>query len=405
MLVILGVLPGLQSARPTPFTLQLWGIRDEEAVWRDIIKPFQEKYSHITVKYTRFPEETYETSLVERLAENTGPDVFMLENMRLARHREKIYPLPQETAHFSINNFTMAFLDIAVRDLVLEDGNIYGMPLYADSLALFYNKDLFNAAGIVVPPQNWEEVQSVSRKLTQISPAGDVIRSGIALGSGKNIMHNMEIVSALIFQNGDPIVNAKNEVALAEGAQSALAFYSSFTDRTKSNFTWSNTLPPSLDAFAEEKTAMAFAFSRNIEHIRAKNPHINLGIALFPQRADMIKPVTQGSYTFLTASKLSKHPIDAWRFILFATDRESAEIYTDATRLPPARRDILSQKAPPLEQEFFWRQALISRSWPVPDYQKTKQIFEDTIESLSTRSLNPSQAFNQMKEQLRLLLP
>ncbi|MBI2056505.1 MAG: extracellular solute-binding protein [Candidatus Sungbacteria bacterium] len=406
MLIILGILPGLKPSRPAPFSIELWGIRDEENIWRTIIKPFQEVNSHITVHYTRFPEETYESTLVERLAENTGPDVFMLENSRLIQHREKLYPLPQQALRISINNFTEAFVDIAASDLIGQDGNIYGMPLYTDSLALFYNKDLFNIAGIAKPPQNWDELATISRKLTQISPAGDVAKSGIALGSGKNIEYAFEIISAMILQNGDPIINrAKNMITMEKPSQDALAFYASFADRTKQNFTWSNLLPRAQDAFAEEKTAMIFGFSNDIARIKAKNSHINMGVAPFIQLSDTQKPSAYGRYVFLTVSKLSKHPVDAWNFIAFATNNAQASTYTDLTDLAPARRDVLTIKAPPLESEVFWRQSLIAKSWPVPDYQKTKILFEDAVESISTRSATFPQAFNQLKEQLRLLLP
>lgn len=406
MLVILGVLPGLRPSRPAPFILELWGVRDEEAVWRAITKPFQEENPHITVRYTRFPQDIYESALIERLAENTGPDIFMLENSRLTKHREKTYPLPQQTLRFSTNNLTASFVDVAAADLIGQDGAIYGMPLYTDSLALFYNKDLFNIAGIALPPQNWEELAASSRKLTQVSPAGDVAKSGVALGSGKNIEHAFEIISAMMLQSGDPIIDRKkNMVAIGKPSQDTLSFYASFADRTRQNFTWSNLLPNSLDAFAEEKTAMVFGFSEDIMRVKAKNPHINMGMAPFTQLPGAQKPATYGRYMFLTVSKLSKHPTDAWKFIIFATGRAQAETYTDLTGFAPARRDVLTTKAPPLESEVFWHQALIAKSWPVPDYQKTKQLFEEAAESISTRSAAFSQAFNQLKERLRLLLP
>ncbi|MBI3335310.1 MAG: extracellular solute-binding protein [Candidatus Portnoybacteria bacterium] len=405
ILVFLGIWPGFKLAKPSPFTLEMWGFDDEDTVWRNIIRSFQDENSYITVHYTKIAEDTYENILLNRLAENKGPDIFMLKNTNVLQNRNKIYPLPQVALNFSINNFNSTFVDVAHNDLIDKDGSIYGVPLYVDSLALFYNKDIFNATGIAEPPRTWDDIIAVSRKLTQISSAGDVARSGIALGTVKNIAHALEIISAMILQKGESIVHRNGSLDLNEGAQEALGFYTSFADRTKQDFTWSNTLPNSLDAFAEEKTAMFLGFAEDIAKIKEKNPHIKFGITAFPQLTGTQKPVTFGSYAFLTLSKLSKHPIGAWNFMLFAVKRDNTKLYLDETGRAPARRDILASIPPPFETEIFWRQVLIAKSWSIPNYPTTISLFQNVIEALASHSANLSQAFNQLREQLRLLLP
>ncbi len=403
-LVFLGIIPGLRKGSPAPFSLEVWGFSNDDEAWREIIKQFQKQYSYITVKYKSIDETDYQNMLLNRLAEDTGPDVFILKNSWLGNNKEKIYPLPQQALSLSINSFDTAFVDVAHEDLIDKDGVIYGIPLYVDSLALFYNKDLFNAAGVAQPPQTWDDFVAVSKLLTQISPAGDITRSGAALGSGKNVEHAFEIASAMMLQKGDHMVTSTHTIDMNQGSEEALSFYASFGDRTKQTFTWSSLLPNSLDAFAEEKTAMMFGFTKDIQNIKIKNPHINMGIAPFPQLQGTTKPSTLGNYGFATVSKLSSHQIDAWNFILFATSKASAEQYIQMTGFAPARRDILTEVPPPLDRELFWRQALIAKSWPVPDYPSTKKLFEDIIESVSARSVNVTQAFNQLKEQMRLLV-
>lgn len=405
LLVFLGLLPGLKLARPDAFTLEVWGFADDDAIWKQIIKPFTAEYGHITVKYRQFDEDGYESMLLNRLAENTGPDVFMLKNSRMRKHRDKIYPLPQSTFKISINTFDSTFVDVAHGDLVDKTGAIIGFPIYIDSLALFYNKDIFNVAGITAPPKTWDEVVQDVKTLTTISSAGDVARSGIALGSGKNVAHAFEIISALMLQNGDEIITKTGTLSLTEKSQQALTFYAAFADRTKQTFTWSNLLPNSIDAFAEEKTAMMIGFARDIEIIRGKNPHLNLGIAPFPQLTNTAKPTTYGDYAVFTVSKLSEHPVAAWNFIIKSTGTDNSTLFVEKTGRAPSRRDVLSTQAPPLERELFWRQALTAKSWPVPDYDASKKIFLEVIDSVSLRSANSVQAFNRLREQLRLLLP
>ncbi len=406
LLVFLRILPGRKSSNPPPVTLTVWGMDDKE-VWQEIIKSFEKTYPNIIVRYLHIDEENYEDTLINRLAENTGPDVFMLKNSWILRHKDKIVPLPQSAFKFSVSTFKKTFVDIASEDLIDQDGTIYGIPLYIDSLALFYNKDIFNAAGIAEPPQNWEDVLTLTKRLTKISSAGDISRSAIAMGTSKNLAHAFEILSALILQNGDQIVrlNPNNSAVVMDApSKDALSFYTSFADRTKQNFTWSNLLPYSLDAFAEEKTAMVLGVFGDIPYLLKKNPHLNFGLSFFPQLKNAQTPLTFGEYSFLTVSKFSLNPQDAWNFIMAVNTKIVAEQYGIYTRRPPARRDILATDAPPSETEVFWRQALIAKSWPIPNYSATAKLFNEVMESIASRSTSIPQGFNRIREQLRLLV-
>src|SRR5690606_4493618 len=48
---------------------------------------------------------------------------------------------------------------------VTLDGKLFGVPKYTDTIALFYNKDLFAEAGIAEPPQTWDELLETARAL------------------------------------------------------------------------------------------------------------------------------------------------------------------------------------------------------------------------------------------------
>ena len=49
------------------------------------------------------------------------------------------------------------FPDVVYSDVV-KDNLIYGLPLSIDTLALFYNREHLNSAGIVAPPTTWQEL-------------------------------------------------------------------------------------------------------------------------------------------------------------------------------------------------------------------------------------------------------
>ncbi len=403
-LVIFG--PGRRPAAPREASLTFWGIIDDERAWQDVIREFKKKNPHLEVTYQRFDEDSYESVLVNRLAEGKGPDIFMLKNSWAAKHRDKIIPL---NAVFQMTRRDMenSFVDEVADTLVTRDGKILGMPIYLDTLLLFYNKDIFNAAGIALPPQTWEEVEAVSRTLTQSTPAGDIIRSGIALGSARKTEHAFEILAALILQKGSEIVDRNTgEVKLGSPAEEALRFYSSFADISGNNYSWRDGARSSLEAFAEGNAAMAIGFSSDISRIRARNPHLNLGVSALPQPKDARVPIVYPRYFFLTVSKLSPNPGPAWQFALFASSEEGAKIYLENIPRPPARRDLISAGTPNPELDASYRQTLTARSFPVPDEEiVVRRVFIEAIDSVNTRARTPAQAITRLQQQLRLLLP
>lgn len=403
-----GILPG-KKASPKPATIEFWGINDDESVWLPVLDAFRQKNGHITVQYTRFPEETYEDTLINRIAEGSGPDVFLLKQEWIQKHKEKLYPLPQRDFNISWQEIKQLFADGAGQNMITKSGDVLGLPLFFDTPALFYNKDAFNAAGIATPPKTWEDVASLSKKITKQSPAGDILLSGFALGSWRNVSYAFEIISSLMLQNGDPIVEqdqtGRTNVSLGTPAAEALRFYTSFADPRNANFSWNDRMPPSLDAFAEEKTVMSFGFSKDIARIAAKNPHISLGVALFPQRQNARTPTVYGTSRVLTVSRASKNPIPAWQFALYAGAGEGTEAYLEAAQLPPARRDLIGKGTDSLTLQPFYRQALIAKSWPVPDEQPTRRLFQEAIESILSRIAPPEQATGTLREKLRLLIP
>ncbi len=394
---------GRKPPSPEPATISFWSIKDDENVWRPIITKFQEANPHITVNYVRLEESSYEDILINRLAEGRGPDIFVLPNTLLAKHKDKILPLPAEFG-LKAKDFQQTFVDLPSKDLIGPQGEIWGAPIFVDSLALFYDKDAFNAAGIASPPKNWEEVGEAAKLLTKTNPNKEISKSGIALGTYNNTEYAFEILSALILQNNDPIiVPDTKEVALEQGADKALDFYTSFANPSRPNFSWADYLKNSFSAFGEGGVAMIFGFSEDISRITARNPHLAFQASPFPQPAEANTALTYGRYFFPTVSKFSPSPAAAWQFVLYITFGEGAKVYNEETGRPPARRDLLAEGANSAMLDVFYKQALTARGWQVPDETRARRLFQEAINSVVTKTAAPDQAIRRLKDQMFLI--
>jgi len=263
-----------------------------------------------------------------------------------------------------------------------------------------------NAAAIAEVPRTWDDVLEQARRLTKVTSSGDIERSGFALGRAQNVEHSFEILSALFLQQqGIAFDRQTKRIALGDRARDALAFYTSFADPRSRNFSWTGRMPNSIDAFAEERVAMVIGFARDLKRLRAKNPHLAIGVAALPQLKDARTPVTYGGYLFLAVSKLSPNAVRAWQFILASTAPEEALRYAQNAALPPARRDIIALGAPQDEFDPSYRQTLFAKNWQVPDERSVRGLFQESIESVSSGVAEPTQAINRLQQRLQQLLP
>ena len=426
LLILSGLLPGLKEKETFRANLEMWGF-ENEAFWKEFISQKRgPAVEGITVKYREIPEEEYESALINALAEGMGPDIFMLEDSQIFKHKNKIEPLKtgegvESLSTVSAENFKNTFVDAIHAGLIGINGEILGVPLFLDTLALFYNKDTFNSANIPNSPQTWNEFADGAEKMSEVSPIGDIIESGAALGEASNIEHFADIISALIFQSGAEIIDYEKPESLINRAvpekqedgtvktvipaEKALSFYTSFANPQKRNYSWNKGKPNSLSAFAAGDTAMFIGFAKDIPLIKAKNPHLNFGVSSFPQPEGAKIKINYGRFDFLAVSRLSQKKDAAQAYIFYITSKEPNADYLLKNGLPPARRDLINPDSKtPADLRVFYGQSLSAKSWLKPGEDQVNLIFKDMVEFLAAKRYSPSIILTQANDRLNQLL-
>jgi len=425
LVVLLLIVFGLTKPHRTErVVLNFWAPAFEQSsFYSEFIKNYQQIHSNIRINFRSIPYDEYDSTLLNDMAAGTGPDIFMIENSWLGRYRDKIAPMPHGTNLLESSRkkgevdfmpelvFKDTFVDIAWQDLVKGD-YIYGIPLYVDTLALFYNKDIFNSVGISQPPKTWNELVEDVKQITRISGQGQIIRAGISLGTVENVNKALDILYLLMLQNGVPIVNGRTqrvEITSAE-ARESLKFYTSFSDPSKEVYSWNRRLHYSVDAFTEGNLGMMLGYSYLVPQIKKKNPYLNFAVAAMPQIENSSKVTNFGDYWFLTVSKqtLEKSSCGyrcqaAWDFLSFLAQRNNAKSYAQASHRPTARRDLIDWQKYDLNLGVFARQALTATDWYQPDNQACSEIFSDMIRNVNLKNETIRRALEKAQDQLQLL--
>jgi multiple sugar transport system substrate-binding protein len=233
------------------------------------------------------------------------------------------------------------------------EGRLYGVPLYADVSALFYNKDLFGKAGLDPdkPPRSLAELRAYADKITALG--GDI--KGYYL-PGSCAGCNIFTVGPLMWASGAKIESSGpgDEPLVGEGVKQVLQFE---RDMVKSGNVHESNRAENGETFhlqfGSGKVGMMGTGNFNITLAREQNPNMKFGIALLPG----MKEGSSASFIggdLLVIPKGSKRVDDAIDFMKFLiSDEVQVEGYAKALNLT-TRSDMVDNKyfkAEPLVQD------------------------------------------------------
>jgi multiple sugar transport system substrate-binding protein len=220
---------------------------------------------------------------------------------------------------------------------------LYGVPLYADVSALFYNKDLFKKAGLdpAKPPTSLPELRGYADKITALG--GDV--KGYYL-PGNCAGCNIFTVGPLMWASDAKIEAAGpgDEPLVGDGVKQVLQFERDMVeagnvhdgDRTENGETFHL-------QFGSGKVGMMGTGNFNITLARQQNPGMDFGITLLPGMA----PGSSASFIggdLVVVPKGSKRVNDAVNFMKFLlSDEVQVEVYAKALNLT-TRSDMVDNK-------------------------------------------------------------
>ena len=302
----------------------------------ELIKRFEAANPNIKVKQTTFPYADYQTKIAAAMPAGQGPDVVQLfygwlDNFVSAKF---IQPLPRDA--FPPATIEKEFYPIV--SAMKRDGEYYALPTAVRSLALFYNKKLFQEAGLDpnTPPKTVDELLDFAKKTTKRDGAGNMLSAGITLDFPGQDYHWWR--ETLLRQNGGAPYSDDNKTVTydSEAGAKSLNWYADLQRVHKVGQV--GFMDEGQAAFRAGRAAMTVDGSFRLGAFGGIKA-FEWGVAELPASADGKKANfasywVNGITTKPTGEKLEA----AKKFLAFVTTPEAMQLWLETVGELPARK-------------------------------------------------------------------
>ena len=284
-----------------------WDTADDVDAQQKMVDKFNEEHPDIQVVLEAYGSD-FDTKISASMGSGDAPDVMYMWNY--PAYHEGLEPLDsyieKEGEDYKKNFYSTLW------NYNSYDGQIYGLPVGFTTHCVYYNKDLFEKAGVEEPKDGWtwEDLEEKAKKINEATGV-----KGFSF-SMKPDPYDYEMY---LWSNGTAYCDKEGKMEGYVNSDKALETYKMFQDMAKDGYAVA-TEKSGSDEFESGQTAMfvygAWAVKKYTE------AGVNFGLAKLPSFG------TEKSASILSSSgvaiaKSSKNKEAAWEFVKYWTDEEN----------------------------------------------------------------------------------
>lgn len=406
-LLLLSTAAAFAQEEPVTLRMSVWGSLSDQEAYQARLDMAAEQFPNITVELLYTPDD-YDQRIQTMMAGGDAPDIIQLaEAIHGFSSRGQLLPLNPLVDG--------AGLDLSTRfgtnylQYVYED-NLYALPDRGGAMIVYYNRDMFDAAGIEYPNAEWtwEQFLAASQELT-VRDGDAVTQYGFAAGGW------WPWWMSFIYQNGGAVLDETGAPAFNSAeVTEALQFYNDLVYSygvAPSPEDYANLGTNSPDPlFAQGKVAMIMTGFWNIASLRDV-PDINWDIAPVWGNA------ARGTVAFgsgLAISSTTEHPEEAFQIINFLTDEAAQTEIVARGQDAPANVAVL-QSDLFLSGETFANRDIYMEAFAesadaiialplIPQWNEMQSTMSTTLDEYFLNALDVNTTVDQIQSDLEFLL-
>jgi len=328
------------APEPVSLSLSVWGSDLDSQVYQNRLDLFHAQNPNITVELVYIPSD-YSQKVQTMIAGGTSPDIIEIsEDVHSYSSKGQIIPLNDFVASSGLDLTARYGETGGLTGAYSMNGNLYAMPDRGGALILYYNKDMFDAAGLDYPTKDWTWVEFLAAAQALTLRDGDTVTQyGWAAGGWWPWWMSFIYMNggAVLNENGQPVVNTPEAVE-------AIQFYNDLVYTYKvapSPEDYANLGTNSPDPlFAQGKVAMATTGFWGIGGLQ--EAAFNWDIA------PLFKNTQNATVIFGSGFAISKdcqNPEAAWKVIEFLTSEAGQAPIVELREDAPANIAVLNSDA------------------------------------------------------------
>jgi multiple sugar transport system substrate-binding protein len=301
---------------------------DRPAV-EEITNRFNTANPNIQIQMDIQPWDTLIQKLLSTMSTGTGPDIIGVSFGHMPRYAESGYVMDLTPYMEAGTDLDPANWPPALVDLLKYDGKFYAAPMNYATLMMYYNKDMFKAAGLDPhkPPADWNAWIDALKKLSKPEQG----QYGMAIGEYQTIP-NWPI---FIWANGGDVIRDGKSALTDPKTVEALKIWSELVKTNKISPT-GLTGAEADKLFQTQKAAMGITGPWMTNGFTEAG--INYDVAPIPTGPG--GPVTLADTVVMMVNKSTKNPEAAVKFVQHWNSKESQLYFATETGFPPARTDL-----------------------------------------------------------------
>jgi multiple sugar transport system substrate-binding protein len=348
--------------------------------WEQLVKDFEAKNSNIDVKLETQSWDDIYTVLDTKIQNNKAPDILELDAAGPAYgSQDMLYKAEEIVSPETYKDIEPSFIDSAK-----IDGVAYGVPSVASTRALFYNKKLFQQAGVSAPPKTWDELLAAAKKISALG--NGVYGYGMPLGSEEAQAET----SIWAYGAGASWEKDGKMTIDTPEAKEALTFMKKMIDEgaTQPN-PGATDRTPLLDVFIQGKIGMIEGLPPIVGQINEKNPDLDWEIAPSPTKSG--EPVTLGVADYFVGFNKDEDKQDAIaKFLDFFYQQDNYVKFNDNEGFIPATKSGAEAAAAKPELKTFLEALPDAQFYPAtnPAWSQTSGAFKSDVGQIETKSVD-----------------
>jgi len=315
-----------ESGDQVVIRFSMWDVVDESD---NFIVAFHEANPDIKIEILNLDATEYSTIVNTMVVGGTAPDVILAWEVDLPRFARNGSILKLDDKINDSDLVDVSDLMPAVDELAKMTEGIYGIPWVYASHFLYYNKDMFDAAGIDYPTEDWtwQDIEDAAVALT--------IREGNNTTQwGMNPIPFGGVWYSLIGAAGDDVIDSNLNFSMGPGLRRTLEFFDRMTNELE-------VMPqPGVEGNLFEAEMAAMRMMGNWEIPAYQEAPFNWDIISMPRDERKFQSLHTGMFTISAASE---HPDEAWRFIEFLMSYEGQVLLSEFSGNPSVIMSVAAE--------------------------------------------------------------